>query len=75
MGEAEKRIHKGSQILLTNPSPHLPAIELEKKPSFEKLPQTILSSENTSYIEIREQSDRHNFLAEHACLIFKESNS
>lgn len=31
MGEAQERIHMWSLILLTKHSPHLPAIELEKK--------------------------------------------
>ena len=59
-GEAEERIHTRTPILLTNPGPHLPATELEKKKSWLK-PLPIF--------ETREESGRHDFLTEQTRLI------
>lgn len=74
MGEAENRIHMWSLILLTNTSPHLPAIELEKKKkrkkprltSYHKLccHQKKKKKNPLPIFEITGQSCRHNFLTE-----------
>lgn len=50
MGEAQERIHMWSLILLTKHSPHLPAIELEKKKLVENYHKLYCHQKNTSYM-------------------------